>query len=174
MGGVKRRSRRFFFYKKEEMQIEIFTISVFGDRETLDEMNRFIRGHNVVSVKEKLVESRDGEAYWCYSVRYIQRAKKAMKGQGIRTPKIDYREVLDEATFAKYDRLRACRKIISEEEGVALYVVFSNAELAKIAALPELKSANLLSIEGIGKAKIEKYGKRILELYQKGMNEKRK
>ena len=83
-----------------------------------------------------------------------------------RKAKIDYKEVLSEEVFIIYNNLRECRKIIAEQESVPVYAVFTNAELAKIAALETLTTENLQSIKGIGKNKSEKYGKLVLDCYQ--------
>ena len=46
-------------------------------------------------------------------------------------------------------------------------MVFTNAELAKIAELEEKTPENLKSIKGIGKKRVEKYGQQLLELFHK-------
>jgi superfamily II DNA helicase RecQ len=79
--------------------------------------------------------------------------------------KIDYKELLDEATFKIYSDLRECRKQISEKEAVPVYAVFTNEELANIAKLDVITPSNLMSVKGIGKSKAEKYGTAMLELY---------
>ncbi len=66
------------------------------------------------------------------------------------------RELAPPARVA-YDRLRQWRSLRARQDGVPVYVVFSNRELAAIAAArPESKEA-LRAIEGIGKGKAEKY-----------------
>ena len=57
--------------------------------------------------------------------------------------RIDYRDVLSEADFAVFKRLREWRKQVAAAEGVPVYTVFTNEQLATIvttrpASLPAL------------------------------------
>jgi len=63
-----------------------------------------------------------------------------------------------------YDRLREWRSLRARQDGVPVYVVFSNRELAAIAAaMPRSKEA-LGGIEGVGKAKLGKYAEEVFEV----------
>ncbi len=57
-----------------------------------------------------------------------------------------------------FDRLRAVRKRIADEEGVPAYIVFSDAVLrGMVRAMPQTRAA-LLEVSGIGPVKLERYG----------------
>ena len=61
------------------------------------------------------------------------------------------------------EELRALRRRIADEEGVPAFVVFSDAALRDMAEkLPE-KEAEFLEVSGVGKQKLQKYGKAFLE-----------
>lgn len=63
-----------------------------------------------------------------------------------------------------FERLRQLRKELAEEEGVAPFVIFHDKTLRTIAGhKPETLSA-LLGIPGIGEIKVERYGRRVLEI----------
>jgi ATP-dependent DNA helicase RecQ len=58
--------------------------------------------------------------------------------------------------------LRAERKSIADEQGVPAYVVFHDATLREIATRRPATTEQLLDVPGIGAAKAERYGERIL------------
>ncbi|MFT6321398.1 MAG: superfamily II DNA helicase RecQ [Granulosicoccus sp.] len=152
------------------MQIQIFTIPILDSSRDMEMMNRFLRGHRVLEVKQELVKT-DGGGYWCFCIRYLEGGNLPITGS--RKEKVDYKEILDEKTFDIFSLLRIYRKEIAEKEGVPVYAVFTNAELAKIAELPELLPEQMKTIKGIGSNKLEKYGKPILEMFHlKQKNEK--
>jgi superfamily II DNA helicase RecQ len=71
---------------------------------------------------------------------------------------VDYRQVLDASTFALFSRLRDLRKTLAEQENVPPYAVFTNEQLAEIAKRRCDSPAALGKINGIGTARVEKYG----------------
>jgi ATP-dependent DNA helicase RecQ len=69
---------------------------------------------------------------------------------------------LDEAGDALFEGLRAERRAIAQERGVPAYVVFHDATLREIAARRPGSADQLLEVPGIGAAKADRYGERIL------------
>jgi len=63
-----------------------------------------------------------------------------------------------------YERLRRLRTALAEEEGVAPFVIFHDKTLRTIASHKPVTRAALLEIPGIGDAKVERYGRRVLEI----------
>ena len=61
-----------------------------------------------------------------------------------------------------FELLRAERKSIADEQGVPAYVVFHDATLREIATRRPGTNQQLLDVPGIGAAKAERYGERIL------------
>ena len=57
-----------------------------------------------------------------------------------------------------FDRLRALRKRIADRDGVPPYVVFGDASLAEMAATLPTDESAFLAINGVGQAKLERYG----------------
>ena len=78
--------------------------------------------------------------------------------------KIDYREQLSAAEFAVFSRLRDERKKWAEVEGVPVYAVFTNAQLAEMVKRRVRSAGELGKIEGLGPARMEKYGARLVAL----------
>ena len=136
------------------MQIKTFTIPIADNGVLQEEMNKFMRGHKVLEVTQEFYQSPSGAA-WCFCVKYID--VTTSYSQNTRKAKIDYRDELDEATFKIFAKLRQNRKAIAEENGIPAYAVFTDAEIASIAKLPEITTANIKTIKGIGEKKVEKY-----------------
>jgi len=63
-----------------------------------------------------------------------------------------------------FERLKAWRKERAKEDGVPAYVVFHDATLAAIAASKPPDERHLLSVIGVGPAKMEKYADEVLTI----------
>ena len=146
-----------------EMQLKIFTIPVIDGRLQEEEMNLFLRSHRIVSVEKHYAEAVSA---WTFCITYIENGNSYPVYQ-TKKEKIDYKAALDEATFAKFSKFREARKQIANEEAIPAYSVFTNEELAEIAALPDYAQGCIIAIKGIGEKRAEKYEGRLIELYHK-------
>ena len=81
------------------------------------------------------------------------RKKKQLMEGGLETPQ-------DEALF---DRLRELRKQIADEMGVPPYIVFGDSALIHMAQLKPTNEDEMLSVHGVGQAKLERFGKVFLD-----------
>ncbi len=69
------------------------------------------------------------------------------------------RKIADQITDkAGWEALRACRKTLAEEKGVPPYVIFHDATLFEILEKRPNSLAEMAEINGVGAAKLEKYG----------------
>ncbi len=153
------------------MQYRFFTIPVMEESgSAAEEMNAFIRGHRVLNVQREFV-SNERLCGWCCCVEYIENGKVPENGRGASREKIDYRTVLNDRDFERFRLLRECRKILAEEDAVPAYAVFLDEQLALLARQDEINEKTLKSVPGIGEKKVEKYGKRFLELWEKKEHE---
>jgi ATP-dependent DNA helicase RecQ len=57
-----------------------------------------------------------------------------------------------------FETLRKLRYEIAQEEEVPAYVIFSDASLRQMEVLRPMSDEDFLAVEGVGKAKLEKYG----------------
>jgi ATP-dependent DNA helicase RecQ len=73
-------------------------------------------------------------------------------------------DALPEAAAAVFERLRAWRAAAAKEDGVPAYVVFHDATLRQIALQSPSTLAGLSAVNGVGQAKLAKYGQQILDL----------
>ncbi|MCL2073319.1 MAG: HRDC domain-containing protein [Marinilabiliaceae bacterium] len=146
------------------MQFKIFAIPTSDDGTAIEEMNRFLRSHRVLEAEQQLLSTKSG-SHWHFCVKYLANAQPDNVGQG--ASRIDYKEVLDEKTFSVFSTLRDIRKKIAEEDGMPVYAVFTNEELAGIAALENIQPETIKKVKGIGEKKLERFGKRMVELFNK-------
>ena len=85
-------------------------------------------------------------------------------GGDSRRRRIDYKTVLSPEDFVVFAKLREWRKEVAAEEGVPVYTIFTNEQLAKIAEGRVQTQSGLAEIEGIGKSRITKYGSAVIEI----------
>lgn len=141
------------------MKYRIFEYNLPGPSEP-EALNRFLGANRIVSVKEYMAQLNGGAAL-VFVVQYTDQAvsPKTVSGR----ERIDYKTVLDPARFVVFSRLREVRKKLAEADGVPVYAVFSNSQLAEMAEKEMDDLEQVKSIEGVGEARIEKYGKAVLE-----------
>jgi ATP-dependent DNA helicase RecQ len=76
-----------------------------------------------------------------------------------------------------FETLRKLRYEISKEENVPAYVIFSDAALRQMETERPMSDEELIAIDGVGKAKLEKYGDAFIKAiidFQKLKNNKKK
>lgn len=150
------------------MQLKFLSIAAQGEPEVEAELNRFLASHRIVAVDRNLVQEANG-CYWAICVEYLATGRDS--GQRLRA-KVDYREVLSEREFTVYAELRSLRKTLAEREGVPAYALFTNEQLAQLVRSGVTTTTDMASIEGVGKARIEKYGAAFLDVLQRSANQR--
>ncbi len=153
------------------MQFEFFIIPVKGYETAQAELNKFLRSHRVLTVQREFV-SQGGDSYWALSVEYMDITGGGQKSSYGRKQKIDYRDVLSDDDFTIFSKLRELRKTIAESEGVPVYAIFTNEQLAEMVTRKIETKMNMGNIAGIGEAKLEKYAEPFLKLLNSEDNEK--
>jgi ATP-dependent DNA helicase RecQ len=79
------------------------------------------------------------------------------------TKKASKRSERRETGTPLFQALRRLRKELADEQGVPPYVVFSDATLKEIAERKPKSPPEMLSISGVGYAKMDRYGKLFLD-----------
>ena len=141
------------------MQYQVFKIPAWGSPGQVEEMNRFLRAHRVLTVERRLVE--DGQnSFWTFCVEFLETSggPAGMRPES----RVDYKEVLSPADFERFARLRTLRKEFSDKEAIPPYAIFTNEQLAQIVRLEKPSLSALEEIHGIGAAKAKKYGELFL------------
>ncbi|MDR2971003.1 MAG: HRDC domain-containing protein [Bacteroidales bacterium] len=145
------------------MQVKLFFVGIAEFEQGNEELNKFLRSKKVVTVDSNFI-SHEKYCGWAFTVQYLEGVQNNFTA--LPKEKIDYKNVLDESTFEIFSKLREIRKQLAEEDAVPAYAVFTNEELAEIAKLEELTEKNMLKIQGIGEKKVEKYGKKMIEIFR--------
>ena len=145
------------------MKYSFFIIPIKNTKEAEQELNSFLSTHRGLTVHREFV-SQGENSFWSLAVEYLDGTASFLdnnKNTG-RKPRIDYKEVLNENDFALFSKLREIRKQIAEKEGIPVYAVFTNEQLAEIVRRKAKTKTEMRKIEGIGEAKVEKYGELLL------------
>jgi ATP-dependent DNA helicase RecQ len=98
--------------------------------------------------------------------------------QKISIDKSEIKEVKSKSVAnSLFETLRKLRYEISKEENVPAYVIFSDAALRQMETERPMSDEELIAIDGVGKAKLEKYGDAFIKViidFQKSKNSKKK
>lgn len=133
------------------MQFRIFTVPIHESEQALGALNAFLRSRVILKVEQELVRDDYG-AFWSFCVRYLDQVASP-KGK-----KVDYRTVLDEASFKRFAELRKIRKALAEEEGLPAFAVFTDEQLAALAVLENPTLETMRQVPGIGEKKAARFG----------------
>jgi superfamily II DNA helicase RecQ len=128
-----------------------------------EELNAFLRRHSVLNVQREWVAAGDA-SFWAFSIHYKETgtATTGAAATASRGPKVDYREVLTEEQFAVFRRLRDLRQTLAQRDGVVVYTIFTNEQMAEMVKRGATTLAALREIPGVGEARTAKYGQDML------------
>jgi len=141
----------------EKMQYMTFKIPVSYDEEKIHDLNDFIRRHKIITIQKEFVACNQ-DSYWALLIEYFSGQEEHKNKQPL-----DYKNILPAEDFAVFSELRDLRKSISEKDGVPVYAICTNEQLAEIVKSKVTTIEQLKKIHGIGKGKIDKYGKQIVD-----------
>jgi superfamily II DNA helicase RecQ len=152
-----------------KVKYRFFTVPIHAPEPVQEELNRFCAEQRVVSVDKQFVQGAEG-SFWALCVCYLDQSQGGpVSARG--KDKIDYREVLNESDFALFAKLRGLRKTLAEQEGVPAYALFTNEQLAVMVRNRVTSKAALGDIEGVGPARVEKYGDAFLKLLEEAVRD---
>jgi superfamily II DNA helicase RecQ len=151
------------------MQLKFFKIPAHDAGGFAEELNAFLRGHRILSVEREFCHDSGG-AYWAVCVEYLVAVPTgaAASANGTGKGKIDYRERLSAEDFTVFSALREVRKELAERDGVPVYAVFTNEQIAEMVTRKANSLAALRQIDGVGDSRIEKYGDRFVAVLLQG------
>mgnify|MGYP003564715173 CR=1 FL=1 len=147
------------------LQLKFFVVPIRSMEVTEAELNRFLRSVRVINTRREFV-SQGGNSFWSLAVEYWDGADSHMVSRGDvkKRTRIDYREVLSPEDFAIYAKLREWRQKRASQDAVPVYTIFTNEQLALIAEKKMTTKAALQQIDGIGDARIKKYGDEVIKV----------
>jgi superfamily II DNA helicase RecQ len=139
------------------MQYKMFFVPLTDDGEAQEELNAFLRTKRVLSVDK--VFAGGG---WTFCVEWLEGGKSKEAAKRGATPRVDYREVLSIDDFAVFSRLREKRKELARRDGVDLYTIATNEQLADMVRMKAGSIDDLKSVKGVGEARACQYGADLL------------
>lgn len=150
------------------MPFRMFLVPVLYGDEAMHELNAFIASHRVAHIERKWID-QGAQSAWAFCVEYVLASPT---GDGhprfqLSRNRIDYKTILSPDEFTIFSLLRELRKELSQQEGVPVFALFSNEQLAQMVQRRCSSNADLLGIEGIGAAKMEKYSEKLLAVLSK-------
>jgi hypothetical protein len=144
------------------MTLYFFSVPVRDPGAAQDEFNQFCAAQRVVAIERQFV-SAGLDSHWALCVQVasgpgpLPASLKRPSSAGPAEPRIDYKTLLSDSEFKRFAALRALRKTLAERDGVPLYGVFTNEQLAAMARLPAATLADLQGIEGVGPVRVQRY-----------------
>ena len=146
------------------LQYKFFAVPIpygLDDEETL---NAFLKTVRLVHVHREIV-CQDARHYWAVAVEYLSGTGVAShKAVESVKKKIDYKEILSSEDFVVFSRLREWRKTTAIREAIQLYAVFMNEQIVAMVKNRVTSKAALLEIDGVGAARVNKYGDEVLAI----------
>ena len=145
------------------MPFSFFTIPARDPTPAAADLNGFLRSHKVLAVDRRWVDA-GADSFWAVCVDYLDHTPGATAGPrpGIGKSKVDYKELLKPDEFVVFARLRDERAEVAKAEAVPVYAVFTNEQLADMVRSRAATKAALGKIDGVGEARVAKYGDRVL------------
>lgn len=147
----------------------MFAVPAIGGEVEENRLNHFLKTVRVVDVDRRL-EVVGGVAHWCFCVSFLPFGATTPPSGGSRgekREKVDYKAKLSPEVFARFEVMRKVRRNIAKEAAVQAYLVFTDAELAEIAALPQLNVAQIAKIDGIGPKRTDRFGELFVSRFLK-------
>ncbi len=153
------------------MLIKIFSLTFSSASGGFDDemLRDFIKDKEVISVRDHLFV-RNEIPYLTLIVKYfpfrqeIKVQSTAANSKAGEKRDESWKELLAESDMALFNLLRDWRSQRCKKEGVPPYVVFTNRQLAEIVKKRPQSLADLTAIEGVGKAKADKYADEVLKI----------
>ncbi|RLC21736.1 MAG: HRDC domain protein [Deltaproteobacteria bacterium] len=148
------------------LMIKIFTLRFSEVLQGFDDedVRKFMADKEIISVRDQFF-IRNNIPYWSVMLEYnpvsedkpLHKKRKSDKER-----KEEYRELLTDNSMPLFNYLREWRNERAKKGGLAPFVLFTNRQLAEIADKAPESLDKLATIEGVGKAKLENYGKEVL------------
>ncbi len=159
------------------MLTRVITLRFNGLLDAFDDgpLREFIQDKEVVSIRDHFF-IRHEQPYLVLVVNYslkpaVTEAVAAQPNKGSKRRDETWRELVAEADVPLFNALRDWRAARARRDGLPVYVICDNRQLAAIVTARPQSLAQLGEIEGIGKAKLERYGTDLLSVLARGQAE---
>ncbi len=137
------------------MKIRIITLVFDENTQGFNDelINKFCLNKTVHKIETEFFNTNN-KAYWSIAIIYDEMLKP---GEKLKNP-------LSESQKLLIKRLKEWRKQKAEKAGFPVFLITNNAQLEQIVRDKCITIESLKNVKGIGKAKIQKYGKEINQI----------
>jgi hypothetical protein len=145
------------------LDLRLVTVSYDAESGAFPEAPLADLSGEIVSVVEHFF-FHDGLPRLLLVVQHHPPEDRPARSRGRGAPRDDPRHGLSADEAKVYDRLRTWRRGRAEADGVPVYVIFNNRELAEIARRGPASLTALQEVPGIGQNKAQRYGPDLLRM----------
>ncbi len=141
------------------MNTSIITIPFDPERQYFNDetLKKFLLNKKVKRLEPEFFQT-GGRPYWTVFVEY----EPIFADEG---PKHNLPQ-LSEPQRILFDKLRTWRREKADQQGIPVFIIATNSELAEVARKSPKTMSALKEIKGFGKKKVERHGKEITEMVQ--------
>ncbi len=145
--------------------IKIITLPFNAENEGFDDevINHFLAGKTVQHIKAELFQ-QNGLNYWTVWLEYEPVLNVSEKKQASVVLSAQQQELLT--------ALKQWRREWADQQAIPVFIIATNKELETIAVQMPKSLEGLRSIQGFGRKKTEKYGKLILQIVARYIDNK--
>ncbi len=139
-------------------QFNTFFIPISDEGQAQEELNVFLRSKRVLMVDKAFADTG-----WTFCVEWIEGGKvQSSKSK----PKVDYREILSVEEFSLFSKLRDKRKQLASRDGVQVYTIMTNEQLAELVRKNINTIEGFKEISGVGESRLKKYGMEFIKVIE--------
>ncbi len=152
------------------MQVKIFTIPFNANLGTFDDevFSDFVKDKEILSASDHLFLKNDIPYITIilkYNLQPIEMTSPVSKEASSHQAKDEsWKKIIKEDEMPLFNTLRQWRSEKSKKDGVPPYIILNNKQLAEVIQRRPQSKYDLMKVDGIGKAKAEKYGDDILKI----------
>ncbi len=146
-------------------QLSVYGIVNDYDRNVLRDIANGLVEHGLLARaggEYPTISVTDAGRKWLRSREHLTLELRVDQPTPQRQPTLGRRAVEADYDMGLFERLRALRRRLADEEGVPAFVVFSDATLRGLAAAKPTGPQAMLRVSGVGPAKLERYGESFL------------
>lgn len=146
------------------MRLCILTVPLASDLKHSDPLDSLQEGFEITRYEHYFVDLAEGPAIAVVAAVRERADGRARPGSVQRTSRKEITASLNDTERDLFERLRAWRKLTAKEEGLPVYAVANNKQLAEMARLQAPSKSKLGDIASFSRKKVDRYGDPIIAL----------
>ena len=137
------------------MQFKLFKVPLSDTHQAEQELNKFLQSHRVLQVERHFCPDANG--YWAFCLEYVGNASLDGEPSVSRQAKKNYSKELNEEEFRRFEFFKNVRRQIAQQKALPAYMIFTDAELAVLARVPELSEETAKTVKGVAPSRLREY-----------------